>query len=76
VLACYRISDGDDGRLDRRIAEAVTAAAGSSSLRDPDRALRWAMGQIMPSFLGRIAPAIVRDRLAAALTASAVEPSP
>jgi len=76
VLARYRSADGDDDQLDRRIAEVVAAAARTSTLRDPERALRWAMGQIMPSFLGRIAPTIVRNRLATALTASTVEPNP
>jgi glutamyl-tRNA(Gln) amidotransferase subunit E len=75
VLARYRLAGDEEDRFERCIADAATTAAITPTLRDPDRALRWAMGQIMPSFLGRIDPAVVRARLAAALPASTVEPT-
>lgn len=34
----------------------------------PEARLRWALGQVMPAVLGRLDPAIVRERLVAALT--------
>jgi len=75
VLARYGPAGDEEPRFERCIANAATTAAITPTLRDPDRALRWAMGQIMPSFLGRIDPAVVRARLAAALPASTVEPT-
>lgn len=53
----------------------VEVAARATELADKpaDVVLRWAMGQVMPRFTGRLAPPVVRERLAAALRFSASE---
>jgi glutamyl-tRNA(Gln) amidotransferase subunit E len=66
LLAGY-LSGPDDlteleGELTRVVARA-TALAGKPA----EAVLRWAMGQVMPRFLGRLDPAVVRDRLQVAL---------
>jgi glutamyl-tRNA(Gln) amidotransferase subunit E len=66
LLAGY-LSGPDDlteleGELTRVMARA-TALAGKPA----EAVLRWAMGQVMPRFLGRLDPAVVRDRLQVAL---------
>ncbi|MEJ2502606.1 MAG: hypothetical protein P8177_04685, partial [Gemmatimonadota bacterium] len=51
------------GRRVERVVEASVALAG----RDPSVVLRWAMGEIMRGFRGRVDPADVRRRVTAAL---------
>ncbi len=68
------VSRPDDGNwLDRRISEVVITAGRDPALRDPETARRWAMGQIMPALLGRVAPDTVWRRLHAAMAAPVTE---
>jgi glutamyl-tRNA(Gln) amidotransferase subunit E len=71
VLARYRRGAGDLEELERVLQE-VGAGAAELQGRAPDAVLRWAMGRTMPAFLGRLDPAVVRGRLAAALAANGV----
>ena len=73
VIDRFRMRPDDDARLDRRVADVVAVAAVEPGLRDPGTAFRWAFGQVMPAFLGRLAPDEVHGRLAAALVASTTE---
>ncbi|HTM21865.1 MAG TPA: GAD domain-containing protein, partial [Kofleriaceae bacterium] len=59
---------------DAEVARAVDACdAERAKLRsaDPDAALRWAMGRVMPALRGRVDPAALRARLAPLLEAAA-----
>jgi glutamyl-tRNA(Gln) amidotransferase subunit E len=73
VIARFLARPDDEDRLDRRISDVVAVAGSEPALRDPETALRWAMGQVMPVFLGRVAPEAVRGRLAAAFAVSTTE---
>jgi Asp-tRNA(Asn)/Glu-tRNA(Gln) amidotransferase B subunit len=66
VLAEVRGTPGDGAeleRLARETAERATALGG----RPLATVLRWAMGQVMPEMLGRVAPDAVRAALQCAL---------
>ncbi len=62
ILDRYRKRDNDDEALRDAIDTAVT---GARTLRghEPDPSLRWAMGQVMASLLGRVDPHRVRTML-------------
>lgn len=62
VLTRFRRRDGDEVELS---ALAATVARDAAALdgRSPETRLRWAMGQLMRVFLGRLDPAVVRKRI-------------
>jgi glutamyl-tRNA(Gln) amidotransferase subunit E len=66
VLARFRRGEGDDDVLTRRLTDAVVEAQ-SLTTASRDGVLRWAMGAVMPEFLGRLDPAHVREQLERAL---------
>ncbi len=72
VLAAFRSGPSDAEELERAVAGTV-AAAGALAGRAPERRLRWAMGRVMPRFLGRLDPEVVRARLAEALEGTPLE---
>ncbi|MCX4246083.1 Glu-tRNA(Gln) amidotransferase subunit GatE [Paraliomyxa miuraensis] len=45
----------------------LVAAAAERRFSSPDARMRWALGQAMPTVLGHLAPAVVRERLLAVL---------
>lgn len=59
-------AEGADGELESAL---VALAGPAQELRGKPRetVLRWAMGQVMPDLLGRLAPAVVQERLAGTL---------
>jgi glutamyl-tRNA(Gln) amidotransferase subunit E len=70
--ARYSVDVGDAARLDL-VIDQVTRRAGALTGRSAGALLRWGMGGVMPQFLGRIDPAVVRRRLAASLEAAVSE---
>jgi glutamyl-tRNA(Gln) amidotransferase subunit E len=66
LLVEYRPGPNDAAQLERRVAE-VAAKAQALDGTAPDGRLRWAMGQVMPDFLGRLDPHHVRDWLGRAI---------
>jgi glutamyl-tRNA(Gln) amidotransferase subunit E len=60
--------------LDGALAELPSRLA-ARRFSSPEARLRWALGQVMPVVLGRLDPALVRERLVAALTLAAPTPS-
>jgi Glu-tRNA(Gln) amidotransferase subunit E-like FAD-binding protein len=72
LLDRYRAQPDDEERFERRVADAV-AAVDARDGTEPEAVLSWAMGRVMPEFLGRRDPLEVRDRLARALGAAASE---
>jgi glutamyl-tRNA(Gln) amidotransferase subunit E len=66
ILAPHRRRAEDEDTLTRRLTDVVVEAQ-SLSTTDRDGVLRWAMGAVMPGFLGRLDPRVVRERLAQAL---------
>ncbi|MEJ2187677.1 MAG: hypothetical protein P8Z36_17450, partial [Gemmatimonadota bacterium] len=66
TLAAYQPVPHDDPRLLARIRE-VAGEAHLLAARPPDMVLRWAMGQVMRPFRGRVDPVRVRQMLARAL---------
>ena len=72
IVQRYRRGQADEVELERaltRLSEPAVAFAG----RDHDTILRWALGQIMPSLLGKVDPAHVRNRIAGVLLAAVPE---
>jgi Glu-tRNA(Gln) amidotransferase subunit E-like FAD-binding protein len=66
ILAPHRRRADDDDILTRRLTDAVVEAQ-SLTTKTRDGVLEWAMGAVMPEFLGRLDPQVVRKRLAQAL---------
>ena len=66
VLATYQAQPGDEARLDT-VAADVAGQAHMMDGKSPEAVMRWAMGEVMPLFLGRIDPDTVRGSLTAAL---------
>jgi glutamyl-tRNA(Gln) amidotransferase subunit E len=69
LLERYRVREDAAERCERRVAE-VVAQASALNGTDPEGVLRWAMGRVMPAFLGQLDPRYVRERLTATLSAS------
>ncbi len=72
ILAEYRRREGDMEALSQAVAEVASRSAELVG-KAPDAVLRWAMGEVMPRFVGRIAPSVVRERLQAVLRPGATE---
>jgi aspartyl-tRNA(Asn)/glutamyl-tRNA(Gln) amidotransferase subunit B len=72
ILDRYRAGPDDAARFERALAS-VAETAQHMDGRSPGTLLRWGMGEVMPAFLGRLDPAVVQDRLTAALSAVAPE---
>ena len=72
VLARYRVSGDDSARLETALSE-VAGQSVELAGRPADRVLRWAMGEVMPGFLGRLDPHLVRGRLAETLERAVTE---
>ncbi len=66
VLAAFAAGPGDERELDGLVRRAVERSAPLRG-KPRDTVLRWAMGEVMPSMIGRADPAAVRARLEAAL---------
>ncbi len=49
-----------------RALEALRPGLAARAFSTPEARLRWALGQVMPAVLGRVAPAVVCERIAAA----------
>jgi glutamyl-tRNA(Gln) amidotransferase subunit E len=62
----YRVRPEDDLRLRERVEE-VAGSPERPAARPPEAVLEWAMGEVMPDFLGRVDPARVEAELARAL---------
>ncbi len=67
VLRTFEPASGDDAELAGLVARVVDRA-GPLRGRPREVVLRWAMGEVMPSLLGKVDPARVRERLSEALT--------
>ncbi len=72
VLAAYRSTPDDLEELERSVQEVVAGATALAG-RPPDAVMRWAMGVVMPRFLGRLDPALVMERVAGTLQAAVSE---
>jgi glutamyl-tRNA(Gln) amidotransferase subunit E len=68
LLERYRVREDAAERCERRVAE-VVAQASALNGADPEGVLRWAMGRVMPAFLGQLDPRYIRERLTTALSA-------
>ena len=66
VVAEAAPGEGDAADLDKLVAE-TAAKADELAGRPMETMMRWAMGQVMPEMLGRVAPDAVRARLEAAV---------
>ena len=66
ILARYRGDGGDEDALTRRLTDVVVEVRSLTTERS-DGVLRWAMGAVIPQFLGRLDPRVVRERLVRAL---------
>jgi Asp-tRNA(Asn)/Glu-tRNA(Gln) amidotransferase B subunit len=72
VLERFRRREGDEAELRSalaRVARDVAALAG----RATETRVRWAMGPLMRIFLGRLDPALVRERAERELAAAMAE---
>jgi hypothetical protein len=61
-MAPFRSRPDDSTEFEKRLVE-LTARVESLAGKLPDVVMRWAMGELMPSFLGRLEPARVEARL-------------
>ncbi len=66
ILASLQPHEGDERALAALIQRCV-AQAPTLRRREEDSVMRWAMGEVMPPLLGRVAPAEVQRRLQEAL---------
>jgi Glu-tRNA(Gln) amidotransferase subunit E-like FAD-binding protein len=66
VLTQFRVRTEDQGKLDVTVQE-VAKEASDMEGRSPDILMRWAMGEVMRRFFGRVDPAVVREKLREAL---------
>jgi glutamyl-tRNA(Gln) amidotransferase subunit E len=66
ILAPFRMRPDDPEHLRRSVGDLATRARALAG-KGADTMMRWAMGEVMPTFLGRIEPAVVRRRIADAL---------
>lgn len=69
VLGNLAPHPGDDKALER-LARQVREEANGLQRRNRDSVLRWAMGRVMPSMLGHVEPARVREHLESVLADS------
>ncbi len=72
VLAAYRPGPDDDAELASAVADAASRAEALAG-KSADSVLRWAMGEVMPRFLGRVDPSRVRQRLIETLQLAGTE---
>ncbi len=72
ALALYRRRSDDLEELERALEELAGRASGLVN-RPIDVLLRWAMGEVMPRFIGRLGPAVVRERVVETLQGSVTE---
>lgn len=70
VIAESKPGPDDAAELERAVREAADRSTELHG-RAPEVLLRWAMGRVMPEFLGRVAPAAVQAALERALAAVA-----
>jgi glutamyl-tRNA(Gln) amidotransferase subunit E len=66
LLDPYRCTPNDTAELDRALEEVMEDAVGMIG-RSPATLLRWAMGEIIPRFLGRLDPKVIQQRVAESL---------
>ena len=66
VLTQFRVRTEDQGKLDVTVQEVAKEAADMEG-RSPEILMRWAMGEVMRRFFGRVDPALVREKLSDAL---------
>ena len=72
VLARYRSRENDLEELER-VLQTATALAGQSTGKPAEAILRWAMGEVMPRFVGRLDPEWIQDQLSLALAENVPE---
>jgi Glu-tRNA(Gln) amidotransferase subunit E-like FAD-binding protein len=74
VLAPFRVRGDDTVELERRLSELMERVAPLAG-KPTGTVVRWAMGELMPHFLGRLEPAGVEEGLVRTLreTASEIE---
>ena len=72
VLEPFRPRETDPEDLDKKLAD-MAARADCVAGQPHDAAMRWAMGEVMPAFLGRLEPRLVSDRIAETLGAAVPE---
>ena len=72
MLARFTAGPEDATAMQAQASRAATLASRIAD-RPEEVRLRWAMGRVMPGFLGRLDPALVRDALRSALSAAAGE---
>ncbi|HEX9729587.1 MAG TPA: Glu-tRNA(Gln) amidotransferase subunit GatE [Gemmatimonadales bacterium] len=72
IVARYARQPDDEAVLDAAVHEAARGVGGLIT-RSPDATTRWAMGQVMRRYVGRIDPAVARARLDAVLARRAPE---
>jgi glutamyl-tRNA(Gln) amidotransferase subunit E len=70
LLATFQAKPDDETRLDEQVAD-VARRAHLLDGKPHDAVIRWAMGEVMPQFLGRVDPREVRARLTTALDEAA-----
>jgi Asp-tRNA(Asn)/Glu-tRNA(Gln) amidotransferase B subunit len=75
ILDRWRARPTGDHELPRWLTDVVRRARALDG-RPADAKLRWAMGQVMTRFLGRVDPQAVRVELATALRTSATGAAP
>ncbi len=66
ILAAYRATAGDTANLGRAVAD-VASRASIMAGKPAEAVMRWAMGEILPPFLGRVSPEDAGARLREAL---------
>ena len=66
ILDEFRIRPEDEDALATAVEEVAQKARGMEG-RAPEILFRWAMGEVMRSFFGRLDPALVREKLKKAL---------
>jgi glutamyl-tRNA(Gln) amidotransferase subunit E len=72
ILSAYRPREDDAERLRDRLADVVARSA-EVGTREPEAVLRWAMGEVLRGFRGRVDPVEVRGQLIQRLEAERME---
>jgi glutamyl-tRNA(Gln) amidotransferase subunit E len=66
ILSAYRATAGDTANLGRAVADVASRAAIMAG-KPAEAVMRWAMGEILPPFVGRVSPEDAGARLREAL---------
>ncbi len=63
ILEQLRPGPDDERELEERIATAAFFAKRKMADAPPDKVVRWMLGQVLPPMLGKLDPALVRERI-------------